>query len=423
MNAVARTARTISATDSVEEHPRQKDTTMTIDFTAESAALSTELRELRRDLHRNPEIGLELPNTQRLILAALEGLPLDITLGKDLSSIVAVLRGGQSGPTVLLRGDMDALPVVENTGLDFASANGNMHACGHDLHVSGLVGAAKLLAAHQAELRGTVAFMFQPGEEGMGGAKIMLDEGMFDAIGQAPDAAYAIHVAPGAPGTFVTRPGTVMAGANTLHVTMHGKGGHSSRPEDSVDPVRPLLDFGQALYSMITGSFSVFDPIVAEVTQLEAGDAVNVIPASAKLGASVRTLSAETTRKFPERATRLAESIAAAYGCTAEVVWNEQYPVTINDGHEAEFALTTLTERFGAERVVEAPNPVMGSEDFSYVLEQVPGAFVFFFVSPEGIDPATAATNHSPEVQFDDAHLPDQAAALATLAWERSLRD
>lgn len=393
---------------------------MTIDFTAESAALADDLRALRRDLHRNPELGLALPYTQKRILDALDGLPLEITLGTNLDSVVAVLRGGQPGPTIVLRGDMDALPVIEATGLDFASTNGNMHACGHDLHVSGLVGAARLLCAHREQLRGTVAFMFQPGEEGMGGAKIMLDEGMFDSIGTKPDAAYAIHVAPGVPGTFVTRPGTVMAGANTLHVTMHGKGGHSSRPEDSVDPVRPVLEFGQALYSMITGSFSVFDPIVAEVTQLNAGGAVNVIPATASLGASVRTLSAESTKRFPELATRLAESVAAAHGCTAEVVWTEQYPVTVNNAAETQFALDTLTTAFGSVRVVEAPDPVMGSEDFSYVLEEVPGAFVFFFVTPAGLDPETAATNHSAEVLFDDAYLPDQAAALATLAWERS---
>lgn len=395
---------------------------MTIDFTAEATALSTELIDLRRDLHRNPELGLDLPRTQRRILDSLDGLPLEITTGRGLSSVLAVLRGGRPGPTILLRGDMDALPVVEATGLDFASTNGNMHACGHDLHVSGLVGAAKLLSAHRDDLAGTVAFMFQPGEEGMGGAKDMLDEGMFAAIGTKPDAAYAIHVAPGAPGTFVTRPGTIMAGANTFHLTMHGKGGHSSRPQDAVDPIRPLLEFGQAVYSMVTGSFSVFDPIVAEVTQLDAGTAVNVIPGTASLAMSVRTLSAETTARFPELATRLAESIAAAHGCTAEAVWNEQYPVTVNDDAEAAFTLETLAQTFGPDRVVSAPDPVMGSEDFSYVLEEVPGAFVFLFVTPEGIDPETAAVNHSPEVLFDDAHLPDQAAALATLAWQRSLR-
>ncbi|MDN5659815.1 MAG: M20 family metallopeptidase [Brevibacterium aurantiacum] len=395
---------------------------MTTDFRTEALSLTTELRDLRRVLHRNPELGLELPFTQQKILDSLEGLPLEITTGQGLSSVVAVLRGGMPGPTVLLRGDMDALPVTEATGLDYASINGNMHACGHDLHVTGLVGAAKLLSAHQAELAGTVAFMFQPGEEGPGGAQRMLDEGMFETIGSTPDSAYAIHVAPGVPGTFVSRPGTVMAGANTLHVTMHGKGGHSSRPEDATDPIRPLLEFGQALYSMITGSFSVFDPIVAEVTQLEAGTAVNIIPATAKLGASVRTMSAETTKKFPAAATRLAESIAAAHECTAEVVWTEQYPVTVNDAQEIEFVAETLTEAFGAHRYVTAPNPVMGSEDFSFVLNEVPGAVLFMFVSPEDVDPATAATNHSPEVLFDDAHLPDQAAALATLAWQRTLR-
>ncbi|MDN5636211.1 MAG: amidohydrolase, partial [Brevibacterium sp.] len=192
---------------------------MNHEFTTEAQALATELSELRRELHRNPELGLDLPITQKLALDALEDLPLEITTGKNLSSIVAVLRGGKPGPTVLLRGDMDALPVAEETDLDFASTNGRMHACGHDLHVAGLVGAAKLLSAHQEELAGTVAFMFQPGEEGQGGAKDMIDEGMFDAIGSTPDAAYGIHVAPGTPGTFTTKPGPLMAGANTIHVT------------------------------------------------------------------------------------------------------------------------------------------------------------------------------------------------------------
>lgn len=395
---------------------------MNHEFTTEAQALATELSELRRELHRNPELGLELPITQKLALDALEDLPLEITTGKNLSSIVAVLRGGKPGPTVLLRGDMDALPVAEETDLDFASTNGRMHACGHDLHVAGLVGAAKLLSAHQEELVGTVAFMFQPGEEGQGGAKDMIDEGMFDAIGSTPDAAYGIHVAPGTPGTFTTKPGPLMAGANTIHVTFHGRGGHSSQPHTSIDPVRPTLEFGQALYAMVTSTFSVFDPVVAQVTQLQAGDAVNVIPPSATIGASVRTLSAESTKKFAEVAPRLAESIAAAHGCTAEVVWTEQYPVTVNNDVEAAFVADSMTETFGEDRYAEAPTPLMGSEDFSFVLNEVPGAFLFFLVSPQGIDPETAAWNHSPQVLFDDAHLPDQAAALATLAWKRSLR-
>lgn len=227
------------------------------------------------------------------------------TLGRELTSIVAVLCGGRPGPTVLLRGDMDALPVAEVTGLDFASTNGNMHACGHDMHVAGLVGAAKLLSVRQVELPGTIAFMFQPGEEGMGGVKIMLEEGMFDANGQTPDAAYAIPVALSVPGTYVTRPGTMMGGAITLHVTLHGKGGHSSRPEYAVEPVRPVLEFGQALYSMVTGSFSVFDPIVAEVTQLRGGEAVNVIPPECR----DRGLSPHTVGRVAEEVPRTGDSL------------------------------------------------------------------------------------------------------------------
>lgn len=395
---------------------------MSIDFTAEAVPLAEELVAIRRYLHQIPELGLELPQTQAKVVEELADLPVEIHKGEGLDSVVAILRGGRPGPRVLLRGDMDALPVAEETGLDFASVNGRMHACGHDLHVTGLLGAAKLLSAHQAELPGTVLFMFQPGEEGPGGAQPMIDEGMLGMLDGPIDAAYAIHVGAGERGVFNTRPGTIMAGANQLHVTFHGRGGHASQPSKSIDPVRPTVEFAQALNAAVTSSFSVFDPVVASVTQLHGGDAVNVIPPSAGVGVSVRTLSAQSTELFPQVATRLAESIATAHGCTAEVDWQVQYPVTVNDEAEARFALDTLTGVFGPERVVESPDPLMGSEDFSLVLNEVPGAFVFFQIAPADVDPETGPANHSPLVRFDDSYLPDQAAALATLAWERLSR-
>ncbi|MCQ9389884.1 M20 family metallopeptidase [Brevibacterium sp. 50QC2O2] len=401
-------------------------TSTTPDFRAEAAALSDDLVALRRDLHQHPEIGLQLPYTQGKILEELEGLGLEIHTGTGLSSVVAILRGGASAKesatkpvTVLLRGDMDALPVVEQTGLEYASTNGAMHACGHDLHVTGLVGAARLLAAHRDELPGDVVFMFQPGEEGDGGAKVMLDEGMWDTVGGKVDGAYGLHVSSGPRGVFTLRPGTLMAGANRLNVTFHGRGGHSSQPSKSIDPVRPAAEYVGAMYQAIGASFSVFDPVVTAFTQMSGGDAINVIPPHASVGASVRTLSRESTRRFPEVARRVADHVAAAHGCTAEVEFVEQYPVTVNDDAEAAFVLDELTGVFGAERVIESPDPQMGSEDFSYVLEEVPGAYYFLGASPEGVDPETAATNHSPQVLFDDALLSDSASSLALIAWAR----
>ncbi|WP_035281345.1 M20 metallopeptidase family protein [Brevibacterium album] len=392
------------------------------DFPAEARALADDLIALRRDLHRIPELGNDLPQTQARVLAALDGLPLEITTGTSLTSITAVLRGGKPGPTVLLRGDMDGLPVREQTGLDFASDNGNMHACGHDLHTTGLVGAARLLSAHRDELPGNVVFMFQPGEEGPGGAKPMIDEGVLDAAGTRADAAFGVHVMPGEQGVFNTRRGPLMAGSNILRVTFHGQGGHGSQPQKALDPVPPLVEFCQALQVMVTRRFSVFDPVVAAITNLSAGEAVNVIPPSASMGGSVRTLSAETTAAFPQHAEELAHSIAAAHGCTAEFSWEVLYPPTINDHEQAGFALDTLAQVFGEDRVVDAPDPLMGSEDFSFVLNEVPGAFYFLQATLPEIDPETAAVNHSPLVQFDDAVLADQAASLAALAFAHNTR-
>ncbi|MGK4217108.1 M20 metallopeptidase family protein [Kocuria marina] len=391
-------------------------------FLDDATSLQPELVALRRTLHSNPELGNDLPWTQQQVLDALAGCDLEITKGESVTSVVAVLHGAKPGPTVLLRGDMDGLPVVEKTGLEYASSNGNMHACGHDLHTAGLVGAAKLLSARREDLAGNVIFMFQPGEEGPGGAAPMLEEGLLEVTGEKLVAAYGIHVSPGEQGVFNYRPGTAMAGANYMNVTFHGKGGHGSQPHTAKDPVPALLEFGTALQVMITRRFSVFDPVVASITQLSAGQAMNVIPDSAQLGASVRTLSRENTELFPVAVRELADGIAAAHGVRAEVDWNILYPVTVNDDAEAAFTAETLTRMFGEDRVVEVENPLMGSEDFSFVLQEVPGCYVFLQCSPPDVDLATADWNHSPGVLFDDAVLGAQAAALAELAWERLAR-
>ncbi|MFE2532068.1 M20 family metallopeptidase [Streptomyces sp. NPDC059371] len=386
---------------------------------SDAAALLADLTDLRRRLHRDPEIGLHLPRTQEKVLAALQELPLEITLGKDLSSVTAVLRGGRPGPAVLLRGDMDALPVHEDTGLPYASENpGLMHACGHDLHTAGLVGAATLLAAHREELAGDVVFMFQPGEEGDGGARIMVEEGVLDAAGERVVAAYGLHVfSTQVPmGTVTTRPGTLLAASDAFDVTVIGRGGHGSMPHLTRDPVAAAAEMVTALQTRIAREIDVQDPAVITVGTFHAGTARNVIPDMAELGATVRTYSEPTRDQVQGMVERTLQGIARAHGVDVRLDYTRQYPATVNSADQAAFALETALDLFGPHRVFETPRPVSGSEDFSFVLDAVPGAFLAVGACPPERDPATAPVNHSPQAVYDDRVLPDQALLLATLA-------
>jgi amidohydrolase len=388
----------------------------------DAVAMAAELTKLRRAIHAEPEIGLDLPRTQRKVLDALDGLPLEITLGEGLSSVTAVLRGGRPGETVLLRGDMDALPVTERANVPYASTiDGAMHACGHDLHTAMLAGAARLLSARRAELAGNVIFMFQPGEEGPGGARIMVGEGVLDAAGDRPAAAYALHVASGLLplGLLASRAGTVMAAADTLHVTVHGRGGHGSQPHRAADPVPAACEIVLALQSMVTRQFDVFDPIVVTVGTFHAGTADNVIPDDAQFVATIRSFSPEARAAVQAAAPRLARDIASAHGLTATAEFRDGYPVTVNDAEELAFAEQTVADVLGDGRYVAAPDPLTGSEDFSYVLEQVPGAFLMLGACPPASDPFSAPFNHSAEAVFDDDVLPDGTALYAELALGR----
>ncbi|MFJ4015827.1 M20 family metallopeptidase [Microbacterium sp. NPDC090014] len=393
------------------------------DFAADAVAILPDLVALRRALHADPELGLDLPRTQQKVLDALEGLPLEITTGTRTTSVVAVLRGGRPGPAVLLRGDMDALPIEETTGLEFASTNGTMHACGHDLHTAGLVGAARLLSERRDELHGSVIFMFQPGEEGHGGAKVMIEEGLLDAAGERPVAAYAIHVAPGPRGLFATRSGAVAAGSNQLFVTVDGRGGHGSQPHQTLDPVPAAAEIVLALQSFVTRRFDAFDPVVLSVTRLSTGEgAVNVIPEQVELAATVRNMSPASLATLQEGLPRVIEGVAAAHGLTADVRFDTMYPVTVNDPAETAETVDVLQGVFGEQRVVIMPTPMMGSEDFAFVLDEVPGTFIALMTSSPDADPSTIEWNHSPRVLFDDAVLGDQAAALASVAFARTAR-
>ena len=394
----------------------------------EAAKLGDEIAELRHSIHREPEIGLHLPKTQAKVLAALDGLPLEISTGQALSSVTAVLRGGrraEAGPVVLLRGDMDALPVTEETGLPYASAvPGAMHACGHDLHTAMLAGAARLLAARRDELPGTVIFMFQPGEEGYAGARHMISEGVLDAAGQRPVAAYGLHVTSNKLpfGVFSTRPGPMLAAADQITVTVHGRGGHASQPHRAADPIPAACEMVLALQTLVTRKFDVFDPVVITVGSFHAGTTDNVIPDEATFLATARSFSRESRAALAELVPRLIGDIARGHGLTAEAIYAAEYPVTVNDAEQAAFAAEVIADVFGAERGEEAKFPLTGAEDFSFVLEQVPGAFVMLGACPPGDDPLTAPTNHSAHAVFDDAALADGTALYAELALRRLAR-
>lgn len=390
---------------------------MTVTLVDDAHALLPDLVRLRREIHADPELALRLPRTQERVIRALDGLGLEITRGESLDSVVAVLRGAHPGPAVLLRGDMDALPLHEQTDVEYRATGDAMHACGHDLHVAGLVGAARLLAARREELHGDVVFMFQPGEEVGDGARLMVEEGILDATGTRVSAAYGLHVVAGPRGIFSTRPGPLMAGAFELQVTVRGKGGHASQPHFAVDPVPPLAEMVTALQSYATRRHDVFDPVVITVTQLQAGaSAFNIIEGTATLGASVRVLSDAAHRNVVEQIPALVEHIAAAHGCTADVQFELLCPPLANDVALGERVLSTLADTFGQDRVWTTPEPVMGSEDFSYVQREVPGVYFFLRATPADIDAESAAPNHTPHVVFDDSVLGDQAAALAAVA-------
>jgi len=391
----------------------------------DARAIQTDLVQLRRTLHREPEIGSDLPLTQAKLLAALDGLPLEVTTGTALSSVTAVLRGGRPGPAVLLRSDMDALPVGELSGEPFASQiDGAMHACGHDLHMAILVGVARLLSARRDELPGSIVFMFQPAEEGPGGAEPMIEEGVLDAAGSRAVAAYGLHVssAHNARGVFSGRRGSLMSASDTIGVTVLGQGGHGSRPHRAKDPIPAACEMVTALSTRVTRAHDIFDPVVITVGSFHAGTAANVIPASAHFDCTVRSFSPEARAKVHQSINEVLTGIAHAHGLEVEIDRRDGYPVTVNDDTEAEFVAATVTDLYGADRYRWMEHPESGSEDFSFVLAAVPGTFVFLGACPPELDPATAPVNHAPQARFDDGVLADGTALLAELAVRRLAR-
>ena len=394
-----------------------------MDLLDDAAGISADLADLRHRLHRRPEIGLRLQRTQQAVLEALDGLDLEITAGSEIGSVTAVLRGegatGDGSPVVLLRADMDALPVHEEVNLPFRSTvDGAMHACGHDLHTAMLVGAARLLNDRRDQLAGDVVLMFQPGEEGYHGAAKMIDGGVLGAAGRAADAAFALHVLPNqvARGMIASKRGAVMAASDGLFVTARGYGGHAASPHLAHDPVPAICEMVMALQTAITRRIDAFDAAVLTVGKLKAGTKHTVIPDTAGFEATVRTFDRGVRRKMREIVHQVCHGIADAHGVEVDIEYLEECPVTLNDSGATEFAFETAAELFGPSRTYVLPRPLTGTEDFSRVLEKVPGAMILIGACPEGQDPETAPSNHSPHAMFADSVLSDGAALYSELA-------
>ncbi len=357
-------------------------------------SLLPETVELRRRIHRHPELGLQLPRTQQAVLEALEGLDLELHTGGKTSAVVAELRGARPGRTLLLRADMDGLPMPEDTGVSYASeVEGAMHACGHDTHTAMLASAARLLHAHRDELAGTVKFLFQPGEEGQGGMRILIEEGLLAAEPRV-DAAFALHVDSAMPsGVISTRPGPILASADVFSVDITGKGGHAALPHLARDPVVVACEMVTSIQGLVTRRMNAFDPVLVSVTRLRAGTTTNVIPETASFQGTLRTVSASARRAIHDKLHRLVQGVADAHGLDAKLHLIEGYPVTVNHDDFTSFASAVATDLLGSDRVVEMSAPILGAEDFSYALELVPGAIVFLGARVGEDDPEPLHSN------------------------------
>lgn len=381
---------------------------------SDARGIADRITALRRAIHAEPELGLETPKTVAKVRAELADLPLEWREGPSCTGAVAVLNAGKAGRSVLLRGDMDALPMNEETGLPFASTvPGRMHACGHDTHTAMLAGAARVLAARADALAGEVRFMFQPGEEGFHGARFMLQDGLLDPL---PEAAFALHIMPNAPhGMIGSRTGALLAAADMLEIAVTGRGGHASMPHDTRDPVPVACEIVMALQAMVTRRFDAAEAVVVTVSQMDAGSAHNIIPDRALLRGTMRTLSPERRHEVQQAIRHLAENIAAAHDCRAEVTVTEGFPPTINDARAVALAEAVATALPDGE-FMHLAAPIMGAEDFSYVLEKVPGMMAFLGVAEQGADWRHCCGIHSSRMLVDETVLPRGAAFLAGCA-------
>jgi amidohydrolase len=383
-------------------------------------ALADEFKQVRRDIHAHPELCFNEHRTAEVVAKKLESFGLQVHRGLGTTGVVGVLRGalGKSTRAVGIRADMDALPLQEHNEFAHRSQfEGKMHACGHDGHTAILLAAAKYLSLHP-NFDGTVNFIFQPAEEGGGGAREMIKDGLFEKF--PCDAVYALHNWPGFPiGTMGVRAGAQMASSNEFYITVTGKGCHAALPHDGNDPIMATVAIAQALQTIVTRNKKPIDTAVLSVTQIHAGSATNIVPDDAKIVGTVRTFDTKVTDLVEKRMREIADLTARAFNCEASVEFHRNYPATVNDPAEAAFCAKVMTDIVGADSVFSDVEPVMGSEDFSYMLEVKRGAYVFMGNGDgshrehgHGLGPCSL---HNPNYDFNDELIPIGATYWARL--------
>ena len=372
------------------------------------AGYADEMTGWRRHLHTIPELGRECLKTAAFVEEKLREFGVDkIQTGFATTGIVAIVNGQGDGPTIGLRADMDGLPIIETTGLDYQSTHeGRMHACGHDGHTTMLLGAAKYLCETR-NFSGRVALIFQPDEESTGGAEAMVEEGILDTFDISQ--VYGIHNMPDFPvGGFFTTTGPLMAGADVFDINIKGRGGHGAMPHGTVDPVLAACSIAQAIQTIVSRNVDAAERLVISVTQIHTGSVDNVIPDTAYMNGTVRSFTPEVRELAERRLREIVAGQAASYGCEAEVVYNRGYPTTYNSAEGVVTATKAARDVSGVEAVVDDFEPVMGSEDFSYMLEKRPGAYLFMGQGP-------SAGLHHPEYNFNDDVAPVGASFFARL--------
>jgi len=378
-----------------------------------SAKLFDWLVEIRRDLHEHPEIGMEEIRTSAKVAEALERLGLDVKTGIGATGVVGLLKGGSPGRTIAIRADMDALPITEETGLPFASKNkGVMHACGHDGHVAMALGAAQMLSEVRGDIRGDVKFIMQPAEENYGGARDLVEEGVLE--NPKVDAIIALHIDTGAGvGKLVIKSGPIGASADVFMISINGTGGHGSEPQACVDPIHVAAHAITAIQTMIPRTLDARDPVVVSVCSIQGGTAFNIIPDSVHFGGTVRTLSGERHAEMPKKLEDIVRGVTSTFGATFDFTYIHGAPVTANEPGMTMLMRGTANELWGTESVIEMEKPHMGSEDYSYYLQKVPGAMGMLGARKDGEIPHPS---HHPKFDFDERCLPLGAELLAATA-------
>ncbi|WP_224814934.1 M20 aminoacylase family protein [Hasllibacter sp. MH4015] len=372
------------------------------------AAMADDLKAWRRHLHAHPELQFDCHQTAAFVVERLREFGItEIHEGIAKTGLVAIIEGQGDGPTIGLRADMDALPMEEITGADYASTiPGKMHACGHDGHTTMLLGAAKYLAETRA-FKGRVALIFQPAEEDGGGGEVMVQEGIMDRFGI--ERVFGIHNVPGAPeGAFFTNDGALLAAVDTFYVDITGKGGHGAYPHECIDPIPPALAMAEAFGSIVSRNHRSLDDLVVSVTQIHSGTASNIIPADAHLNGTVRTFDTAIQDMVERRMGEIVDGIAAAYGVQVKLVYERGYPATINDAAQAAFAIDVARDVVGADAVDPNASREMGAEDFAYMLQARPGAYVF-------LGAGEGAGLHHPAFDFNEDIAPIGASFFARL--------